>query len=214
MVIRIHFDGACHNIPGLNNDMGVGVAVFFDDEYQEEYSQAKFVKYTQLLGTSNIAEWTGCQMAMKNAFELRKAFPGAVIQIFSDSQLITYQFNGNYAIKKEEFRPFYELAKKWADGARVKHIVWIKRELNTEADRLSKIGLHDLKPDKQYWYYHDESDSYFIVTEAQANDMMDKGTTCGDIWQVREVRLGEVEDEATIEKVFHEHQQSKKSKVI
>lgn len=204
MNIRIHFDGACHNIPGENNDMGIGIAVFINDEYQEDQSLAQFVKYETPLGTSNVAEWTGCVEAMKMAVGMRRVYPQADIKIFSDSQLISYQFNGKYAIKEPSFVPFMEEAKKHAHKAQIREIQWIKREYNTQADELSKIGLKEMAP-KKYWYLHDESDSCFIATEAECEELQKH--TPSDLWQLREVQPGETDKDA--DSAWEEHQRTR-----
>lgn len=138
MKAEIYFDGACWNKEGYQHLMGIGVAVFLDNEYQEELSRA--IHLEDPGGSNNIAEWEGCVEAMKIAGDLVKE--GYTVKIFSDSQLIANQFNGNFRINKVDFLNYFRTAKYHANKAGITSIVWIKRELNKKADELSKIGLH------------------------------------------------------------------------
>lgn len=129
--------------------MGIGVAVFMNGEYSEENSLAIFVDgpTCPVRGTNNTAEWLACIYAMKTGKSLRKVYPEATFTIYSDSQIIANQFNGIYAIKEKDFEQFYIEAHRDAmhiGGAN--KIIWVKRELNKEADKLSKIGRIEMNP--------------------------------------------------------------------
>jgi len=154
--IEVYFDGACRNVPEINMPMGIGVAVFIDGELCLEHSRAVHytVNNTFLLqsvdkgakrGTSNIAEWKGATLAFEIAQELAlryaAPFDNPGITVYSDSELITRRFNGVYMINQGEFLRYERIAKKYAQLIPLKHIVWIPRERNKIADKLSKIGL-------------------------------------------------------------------------
>lgn len=148
MKIKINFDGACRNIPGQNNQMGIGIAVFIDDVYRPDHSNAIHHEGRDgELGTSNISEWKGCVEAMRKACLLRLSCGveklDYKIEVYSDSQLITRQFNGEYEVKQDSFRKYYAEAKKLALRAGITKINWIPREQNKEADILSKQGLKE-----------------------------------------------------------------------
>jgi ribonuclease HI len=144
MHFRIHFDGACDNgmfkRTGKYSPMGIGVAVFINNEYQPDLS--KFVGIEGKDGnSSNIAEWMGCVEAFKLAVEYKEE--GDTIEIVSDSEVITKQFNGEYEIREEKFKPHYRGAMKLYHkiGQLSLKIKWVPREQNKEADRLSKLGI-------------------------------------------------------------------------
>lgn len=140
-IARVNFDGACNN--HLEKPaMGVGVAVFIEEVYTEELCRAIHVpsESREEKLTSNVAEWQACIEAMKVAVGLRQ--DGYMILIFSDSEVITRQFNGEYAIHKHEFIECFRSAKFYAQKAGVSRITWIPREENQEADDLSKLGLY------------------------------------------------------------------------
>jgi ribonuclease HI len=144
--IRINFDGACNNHlikQGINPPMGLGISVFINNEYCEELS--KFVGVPgEINNSSNIAEWQACIEAMKLAAELFDTDYKDTFEIQSDSQLISYQFNGTYHVHEKKFKPYYHDALKYARKAKIKNIKWVKREFNKEADRLSKKGLQSI----------------------------------------------------------------------
>lgn len=144
MQIKIHFDGACHNKKGQNNPMGIGLAVFINNEYSEQYSDAIHYECTGgELGTSNISEWKGCVEAFRKICRLTKIFPGTTFQVFSDSELITNQFNEKWDINRQNFRVYKKEADRFAKLGGVSNlkIIHIRREFNTHADKLSKQGL-------------------------------------------------------------------------
>jgi ribonuclease HI len=140
--VDIYFDGACRNVPGSTSEpFGCGVAVFIDGQLSNAFSKY----FSGEEGTSNISEWYGCWKAMCIAnemvellVELGESFD---ISIYSDSQLIIRQFNGEYQIKEERFLHYFKLAKEESKKFnKFLQIIWIPREKNKEADRLSKIG--------------------------------------------------------------------------
>lgn len=147
-LIQIKFDGACRNIKGESNTMGIGVAVFFDGCYMEEESIAVQVIPEYIRGTSNVAEWEACVYAWKVAVRLNELYPNNKVEIYSDSQIISNQFNDDYNINEPSYLTYYRTAKSFQSkfrGVKASNyptaIKWIRREFNKEADKLSKIGL-------------------------------------------------------------------------
>lgn len=168
--IVIKFDAACRNVVGENCPMGLGVAVFINDEYREDLSIAQYFETKEILGTSNVGEWNALIQALIVAQQLRKHYPKEKIKVFGDSQLIVNQFNLLWRIKEKNFEPFFKRAKQLNLGAKVGEIYWIPREQNTHADDLSKLGLHGEKGNKNYYIkgIHDESDSSWIEFESDS----------------------------------------------
>lgn len=141
MIITINFDGACNNRQ-QRPAMGIGIAVFINNEYQENISNfIRYISTNEERGTSNIAEWRGCMEAMRKVNQLKLIYPDAKFEVFSDSQIIVHQFNGLYNIYKEEFYKYFNQAKKLAARAGIKEINWVSRDYNIHADKLSKKGL-------------------------------------------------------------------------
>lgn len=157
-LIEIFQDGACYNHSEHHTAMGIGVAVFVDKEYQEELSRAIHIQDKE--GSSNVAEWLACVEALKIASELKCL--NCIIKIFSDSKIIVNQFNGIFAIKNDKFISYFKRAKDYAKSAKINSINWIPREQNRDADRLSKLGLHDKK-------YRLRENSQIILEEVRYN---------------------------------------------
>lgn len=136
-VLRIWFDGACHNAKGALTPMGVGLVVQLDDKVIEEIAFAP-----PILGTSNVAEWIGCYLAIKKVIELTGKYNILYVEIFSDSLLIVSQINGEYEVRSEQLRPYFDvctsLFKKIKKFSSISHV---RREFNKEADVQSKIGI-------------------------------------------------------------------------
>lgn len=144
--LDIYFDGACHNKKGSRQQpFGSGVAVYIDEVYSEEFSCSDIDGY----GTSNIAEWSGCLRALKIAKQILSLLSSLqqeyTLTIFSDSELITKQFNGEYSIKEETFKEYYDRCKVLSEEIKFEKITWVPREENKQADILSKIALENFK---------------------------------------------------------------------
>lgn len=140
-LIAVHSDGSCWNKEGHKHLMGCGVAVFVDGVYEEDLSRAwGVIDYKN--GSNNVAEWLALVEAARIVKDLKKSFPGHKFVVCSDSQIITNQFNGTYAINQEVFREYWKQAKRYKS---IDAIKWIPREQNKEADKLSKIGLDTVK---------------------------------------------------------------------
>lgn len=136
-IIRVNFDASCDNNSKFKF-MGIGIAVFVNEEYREDLS---IMEMYGTNGTNNIAEWRGLELALEHCSKLVETYPEASISIYGDSQLVVRQFNGIYRIKQENFKPFFRSCKKLVSGdigKHIKRVEWIPREQNKEADRLSK----------------------------------------------------------------------------
>jgi formyltetrahydrofolate-dependent phosphoribosylglycinamide formyltransferase len=105
---------------------------------------------TQLVGkglflgeaTNNIAEYTG----FLKALEAAKQAGAEQLTVFSDSELLVRQINGQYKVKSENIRPLFLEAVNLLDGFTSWQVRHITREKNKEADKLVNQAL-DLKHD-------------------------------------------------------------------
>lgn len=142
--ITIYFDGAGRNVKNVSSPMGIGIATFINKEYKEEFSYYGYYYFDetqQIRGTSNTAEWLACVNTMKLAVDLKQQFPDHNIFIFSDSQVISRQFNNEYQITDPSHQDFYKQAHNYAEKVDIKEVHWIRREHNQQADILSKKGI-------------------------------------------------------------------------
>jgi len=88
--------------------------------------------------TNNVAEYTGIVKALEAAIKT-----GAErINVFSDSQLLVRQINGQYKVKSEQIRPLFQQAVELLgrfENWKVQHVT---RDKNKEADELVNQALN------------------------------------------------------------------------
>jgi len=128
--IIAYIDGASRGNPGP------AAAGFVLTDPVESQSQAKAF----FLGrsTNNVAEYT----ALVKALEAAKQIGAEQLTVFSDSELLVKQLNGEYKVKSEQIRPLFRQAVDLLgefDNWKVKHIT---REQNKEADKLVNQALN------------------------------------------------------------------------
>jgi ribonuclease HI len=97
------------------------------------------VEEAQSIGstTNNVAEYT----ALIKGLGLATQLGVKKLAVFSDSELLVKQMNGEYRVKSEDLRPLYEQARQLAaqfDSFRITHI---PREQNKRADQLGNKAL-------------------------------------------------------------------------
>jgi len=127
--IEIFLDGASRGNPGPS---GIGI-VFFDDKKNIVKKLFKFIGNT----TNNIAEYTaliyGLQEALIDRYEN--------ITVRSDSELMTKQLRGEYRVKNENLRPYYEQFLHLSRGFNKIEVVAIDRKDNDVADKLANNAV-------------------------------------------------------------------------
>lgn len=87
--------------------------------------------------TNNVAEYT----AIVKALEAAKQIGAKRVTVFSDSELLVKQVNGEYRVKSEQLRPLFQQARKLLgefENWKVQHVA---REKNKEADKLVNRSL-------------------------------------------------------------------------
>lgn len=171
--VRIHFDGACHNMVGVVSPMGLGVAVFEDKEYCEITSRAIGIEQYNGEGTSNIAEWLALIEALKIAKSYREEDKNCKISIFGDSKLIVNQFNLLWRVNEEKFLPLFKEARRLNAQVRIGEIYWIKREYNKKADELSKIGLKSIKTEENTLNFEKQKRYCILVIDENKNEWIE-----------------------------------------
>jgi ribonuclease HI len=87
--------------------------------------------------TNNVAEYQAVILGLELAAELMPRR----LTIRSDSELMVRQLAGEYKIKAEHLRPLYNQALRLLKPFESVDIQHIPRELNTEADKLSKVAV-------------------------------------------------------------------------
>jgi ribonuclease HI len=137
--IVAYFDGACEPVnPG--GTAAYGAVVLKDGERVWEESKIFFPKPGHEKETSNnVAEYSGFKALLE--FLLSKGWQNEEIEIFGDSMLVVKQMDYKWRIKKGYYVAIaIECLNLLARFSRIK-VMWIPREQNTIADKLSKREL-------------------------------------------------------------------------
>ncbi len=134
--IIAHIDG------GSRGNPGPAAAGFTLADSAGTQLQAKAFFLGQ--ATNNVAEYT----SLVKALEAAKQIGAEQLTVFSDSELLVRQINGQYKVKSELIRPFFRQAVSLLgefENWRVRHIT---REKNEQADKLVNQALnlgHDIE---------------------------------------------------------------------
>ena len=128
-MITAYFDGGARSNPG---PAGYGVYIVDD-------AGTVLAELSGSLGntTNNIAEYNGLIAALQWAVDrdLKQ------IAIKGDSLLIIEQMRGNYKVKNEGLKPLHLKARMLVMQIGNVTFEHVRREHNTEADRLSNVGM-------------------------------------------------------------------------
>ncbi|BFI74810.1 ribonuclease HI [Sulfurisphaera ohwakuensis] len=135
-----YFDGLCEP----KNPGGIatfGFVIYLDNRKIEGYGLAE--KPFSINSTNNVAEYSGLICLMETMLKLGISSP----IIKGDSQLVIKQMNGEYKVKAKRIIPLYEKAiqlKKKLNAT----LIWVPREENEEADRLSRVAYELVRKGK------------------------------------------------------------------
>jgi len=91
------------------------------------------------IATNNVAEYNGLLAALQWALDhdVRR------VHIHADSELLVKQMRGEYRVRNPGLQPLYVRARLLVaqlDDVKFEHV---RREFNTEADRLSNLGMDE-----------------------------------------------------------------------
>lgn len=125
-----NIDGGSRGNPGL---AGYGVRIQLDDGAVVE------LKQSIPLATNNVAEYSGLLAALEWATEHGITH----LRIRSDSELLVKQMRGEYRVKNAGLQPLYEHARSLI--RRIGRVTFehVRRELNTDADRLANEAMDE-----------------------------------------------------------------------
>ena len=87
--------------------------------------------------TNNFAEYSALISALKASVK----YHPEKIEVYSDSQLLVRQLNGQYSVKSESLLPLYKEAKRLISSLGNVIISYIPREKNKEADALANRAV-------------------------------------------------------------------------
>jgi ribonuclease HI len=125
---RAYVDGAARYNPG---PAGAGVYIESDGIRPAE-------ELFEALGstTNNVAEYRALILALRRAEELH----ADEVEILSDSRLMVEQMNGRFRVKADHLKPLLSEAVQRAKRFHKFSLKHIRREANTNADRLANQG--------------------------------------------------------------------------
>ena len=134
MILHAFTDGASRGNPG---ESGIGLIV------KSEKGETILSEYGYIgLATNNIAEYSALIALLK---KIKKVQHTKLI-VHSDSELMVRQLNGEYKVKDENIRKYYQRVVKLVDGEASKvEFRHIPRSENSEADRLANKGIESRK---------------------------------------------------------------------
>lgn len=89
--------------------------------------------------TNNVAEYEAVLMGLERALELGVRN----IEVRADSQLVIRQLAGEYRVKNEGLKPLYQRARALLDRFESTRLTHVRREENSDADRLANAGIDD-----------------------------------------------------------------------
>ncbi len=125
---RAWIDGAARGNPG---EAGFGL-YFVDGEVREI---AGFLGRT----TNNVAEYAALIAAL--AYARRLGIED--LTVYSDSQLMVRQINGEYRVKASHLKPFYRRALALKQNLARFRIEHVRRAENRDADRLANLAIDE-----------------------------------------------------------------------
>ncbi len=128
--ISLYVDGASRGNPG---PAGIGVVILGEDnkKIKEIY---KYIGNT----TNNIAEYNALVYGLDEALMLR----ADEVTLNLDSELVVKQLNGEYKVRDENIRLFFEKALHILKSFKRFEINHIDRSFNKEADRLANKAIN------------------------------------------------------------------------
>jgi len=131
--VKVYVDGGARGNPG---PAGAGVVICDKADGQALLERGIYLGRA----TNNVAEYRGLLAGLEMALTLG----AAEAEVFSDSQLMVRQMKGVYRVRNEGLRPLHEEANILAGRLRKFSITHVRREKNTQADKLVNMAI-DLK---------------------------------------------------------------------
>ncbi len=129
---------------GSRGNPGPAAAAFILMDKDKNRLQAKGL----FLGkaTNNVAEYT----AIHKALEAAKQIGAERVEVFSDSELLVKQVNGEYRVKSERLRPLFQQTVELLGEFKNWKVQFVTRQRNEEADKLVNQALNleqDIAPE-------------------------------------------------------------------
>lgn len=133
-IVKVYVDGASRGNPGP-----AGVGIVLSDQ------EGKILReHHEFLGnnfTNNQAEY----LALIKALEICSSlFPKGILHIFSDSELLIKQLNGQYKVRSQKLKQLFREVKQREKNFSKVYYHHVDRELNKKADELANKALEEI----------------------------------------------------------------------
>lgn len=125
----LYIDGAARGNPG---HAGIG-GIISNEKGKVLQNISEYIGEA----TNNIAEYSALIFALQSI----PRFEADEVKIYSDSELLVHQLNGDYKVKNQNLRVYFAWAKSLFMSLRKVEICHIDREQNAEADRLANDAI-------------------------------------------------------------------------
>jgi len=126
-------DGAARGNPGPAG----GGAILKTPSGEVIAEESSYLGHT----TNNIAEYRALLLGLERAI----ACGVQKIDVRADSELLIKQLRAEYRVKNEGLKPLFEQAKRLLAQFSSVKLTHVRREMNTEADRLANRGIDSRK---------------------------------------------------------------------
>lgn len=131
--LDMYIDGAAKGNPG---PAGIGIVVCDDNGYVLK-NIARCIGET----TNNVAEYTALIYALQEALILKSD----KVRVWTDSELLYKQMQGDYKVRQEHLKPLFEQIKHLSKGFTSFEIRHISRNNNRGADKLANQAVKQSK---------------------------------------------------------------------
>lgn len=138
--IILYFDGACEPFnPGGN--IGCGYYSHYEQTPQVRIFEGSWFVGKSPLNSNNVAEYLALCLGLEKLLKLN--LNNEPLLVKGDSQLVIKQMSGEWRIKDGLYRDQALSAQKLVSQFSNIRFMWIARELNAEADKLSKLKIEN-----------------------------------------------------------------------
>ena len=128
--VTVRVDGASR---GNHGPSGIGAVVEFDDD-RPAMELCSYIGET----TNNVAEYRALLMALEEAI---RCAPSCRLTVYSDSELLVRQLNGQYKVKAAHLLPLHLEARRLLGGFPSVRVMHVGREENRKADHLANLAI-------------------------------------------------------------------------
>lgn len=139
MSFTLYCDGGSRGNPGIS---GCGCVLYSNDSVPGKEESKKVWEKAQYcgIGTNNEAEYLGLVLGLRQCVEMKVQN----LTVKMDSLLVINQMKKEWKLKAQNLKPYNAKACFYASKIPKIKFEHVRRELNTEADEQSNIGMDNI----------------------------------------------------------------------